>query len=486
MCAEENYKIIKEACKGTTCEEGGMSAGKLWQLKKKLRGIIAEPPSAMLDGHGNLITSSHAIEELTVKMYEDRLKSLKIREELKMHKLQRENVCDERLKKAQENITQDWTLADLELVLIQLKNNKSRDPLGWANELFKPNCAGQDLKVAVLSMMNLIKRQQTVPETIKQCNITSIYKKKGSRKDFANYRGIFRVTILRSILDKLIYNDEYTNIDEHLSDSNVGARRNRNIRDNIFVINAILNNVRRKKLKGIDVTTYDAEKCFDKLFAKECFNDMYDNGFINDKLPLLFQENVNAKVAVKVASGITRPMTISNVIMQGTVWASLFCTATMDKLGKLLYSIPEMMYQYKGVPVPPLGMIDDVITVTSVDQTSNMNKIVNTFMEHKNLKLSVTKCHRIHIGIGHEKCPKIKVHDELMKVSESAKYLGDIIHTDGTMQATIENRQKKGEGIIAEILSIINEIPLGKHKTEVALKLREAMLLNGILFNSEA
>ena len=73
-------------------------------------------------------------------------------------------------------------------------------------------------------------------------------------------------------------------------------------------------------------------------------------------------------------------MTISNVIMQGTVWASLFCTATMDKLGKLSYSIREMMYQYKGVPVPPVGMIDDVITVTSVEQTSNMNKIVNTFM----------------------------------------------------------------------------------------------------------
>ena len=40
----------------------------------------------MLDGHGNLITSNHAIEELTVKMYEDRLKSLKIREELRMPK----------------------------------------------------------------------------------------------------------------------------------------------------------------------------------------------------------------------------------------------------------------------------------------------------------------------------------------------------------------------------------------------------------------
>ena len=121
MCSEENYKIIKEACVGATCEEGGMSAGKLWQLKKKLRGIIAEPPTAMLDEHGNLVTSNQAIEELTVKMYEDRLKSLKIREELRMHKLKREKVCDKRLKEAQKNVTQDWNMKNLELVLRQLK-----------------------------------------------------------------------------------------------------------------------------------------------------------------------------------------------------------------------------------------------------------------------------------------------------------------------------------------------------------------------------
>ena len=101
----------------------------------------------------------------------------------------------------------------------------------------------------------------------------------------------------------------------------------------------------------------------------------------------MYQENVNAKVAIKAASGTTRPMTISDVIMQGTVWASLFCTATMAKLGKLVYSMPERMYKYKGVPIPPLGMIDDVITVTNVDQTTDMNKLVNTFMDHKNLRL---------------------------------------------------------------------------------------------------
>ena len=74
--------------------------------------------------------------------------------------------------------------------------------------------------------------------------------------------------MIRSIIDKLIYNDEYLTIDGNLTDSNVGARKNRNIRDNIFLIKAILNNVKRRNLKDTDITIYDAEKCFDKLLAK--------------------------------------------------------------------------------------------------------------------------------------------------------------------------------------------------------------------------
>ena len=61
-----------------------------------------------------------------------------------------------------------------------------------------------------------------------------------------------------------------------------------------------------------------------------------------------------------------------------------------------------------------------------------------------------------------------------------------MIHKSGSIQETINHRKSKGDGIVAEIVSIIKEIPLGKHKTEVALKLREAMLINGILYNSEA
>ena len=76
------------------------------------------------------------------------------------------------------------------------------------------------------------------------------------------------------------------------------------------------------------------------LWAQECFNDVYENGFSNDKLSLLYEENINAKVAVKVPSGITTRVNISNNIMQGTVWGSLFCTCTIDKLRQHAYYHP--------------------------------------------------------------------------------------------------------------------------------------------------
>ena len=88
------------------------------------------------------------------------------------------------------------------------------------------------------------------------CNISSIWKCKGPRNNFESYRGIFRVTIFRSILDKLIYNDEYYKLDKNLTDANVGARKNRSIRNDIFVLSAIMNSIKGKE-KALDFQVYE-------------------------------------------------------------------------------------------------------------------------------------------------------------------------------------------------------------------------------------
>ena len=373
-----------------------------------------------------------------------------------------------------------------------LKKNKSRDPFGYANDIFRIDVAGDNFKKAILLLMNRIKKEQKYPKALEDCDISSIYKNRGSRNKFDNYRGIFRVPILRATLYRLIYNDEYENIDVQLTDSNVGARKNRNIRDNIFVLNAITNSVVNGKEDPVDIQLFDVEKCFDALWLEECINDAFEAGFKNDKLVLLYKENQTANFAIKTSGGKTNRTTINNIIMQGTVWGSFLCTVTMDKLGQFIYNHPELTYKYKGVvKTPSLGMVDDVLCVQKCStSTVKLNSIINSFIESKKLKLSAKKCHRIHIQNQKEKrkteCQKIKVHENEMNNSKEQKYLGELICSNGSVRNTIEGRKNKGYGIVNEIIAIMEEILLGRFKLEIGLKLRQAMLLNGILYNSEA
>ena len=56
----------------------------------------------------------------------------------------------------------------------------------------------------------------------------------------------------------------------------------------------------------------------------------------------------------------------------------------------------------------------------------------------------------------------------------------------GKVKPNIEARKARGFGIVTNILGIVNEIPLGHWRVDAGLRLRQAMLVNGILFNSEA
>ena len=248
----------------------------------------------MKDESGNLVKSEEMIKELAIKTFQKRLENRPMNNELNDIKESKEKLAMKLMELAKNNKTPPWTKTHLEKVLRQLKKNKSRDPLGLANEIFKPKVAGEDLKNGVLTLMNRIKDEQTYPKAMELCNVSPIWKQKGPRNKFSSYRDIFRVTILRSILDKLIYNDEYQKLDKSLTDCNVGGRKFRNIRDNIFALNAILNSAKNKRGESHDLQIFDVETCFDALWLHEVISCLYEAGLKNEKLPLLFLENVNA------------------------------------------------------------------------------------------------------------------------------------------------------------------------------------------------
>ena len=136
--------------------------------------------------------------------------------------------------------------------------------------------------------------------------------------------------------------------------------------------------------------------------------------------------------------------------------------------------------------MPPLLMVDDILTISKCSPTAlAMNSTLNAFIESKNLRLSHKKCVAIHVGKSKGSCPELKIHEEKMHRGDSSKYLGDIFHNSGKSKHNILERSAKAYAILAEIRAILNDVPLGKYRVEAGLQLRQAMFLNGVLYNSE-
>ena len=327
-------------------------------------------------------------------------------------------------------------------------------------------------------------------------NITTIWKQKGSKMDMNSERGIFILTVLKKCLDKLIFFDNVDEINENMSDSNIGGRKNRNIKNHLFIIYGIINSVVKGKEDCVDIQIYDIEKCFDGLWLEDCLNDIYDvvpKDNKNDKLALMYESNKKNLVSINTAVGLTERTDIPNIVQQGGTWGSALCSNSIDTLGKKCQDRDNHNYYYKNISrVLIFAMCDDLNGVARCGiESVELNTYITTQIELKRLRFHIpdkngkSKCHKIHVGKKSNTCPVLKVHDTVMETVDYDTYLGDVISGDGKNTRTIKKRVSKGIGIITQIINLLDSITLGQYYIEIALLLRESLFINGVLTNAE-
>ena len=112
-------------------------------------------------------------------------------------------------------------------------------------------------------------------------------------------------------------------------------------------------------------------------------------------------------------------------------------------------------------------------------------------IEFKKLRLHTaangksSKCQVLHVGKSCGECKALKVHDCEMNRAKFDTYLGDVVSVDGRNSRNVDARVSKAMGIIAHIMDILKQVVFGHHYFKVALVLRDAMLVNGVLTNAE-
>ena len=72
----------------------------------------------------------------------------------------------------------------------------------------------------------------------------------------------------------------------------------------------------------------------------------------------------------------------------------------VDTMGKEYLAKKKHLYYYKGsVPIPPLGMVDDLFTISVCGhKTTMLNQFIQTKTALKRLQFGTKKCVKLHIG----------------------------------------------------------------------------------------
>ena len=157
-------------------------------------------------------------------------------------------------------------------------------------------------------------------------------------------------------------------------------------------------------------------------------------------------------------------------------------------------------------------MQDDTLGVSVCGfKSRKMNNFLNTRTQIMKLQFGSDKCEKLHIGkryVNANICADFEVdvwQDKIMQKEEGSKYLvdryigknnmktvqfkkylGQIIQSDGRNEKNVKDKTDKAFGNVSRIKNALTERPYGKHTFKAALIMRQAMLLGGLLSNSEA
>ena len=288
---------------------------------------------------------------------------------------------------------------DVHKAIQKLKDNKCRDPHGHINELYKNLCHSGIQSLVV--MVNRIKLEVLVPKELQLSNVSTIYKGKGSKREVVNLRGIFKLPILRNILDKLIYFQDREVLNLHMGQFQVGNQTGRNIRYHSLVVHAVVNEARTNK-QNIDLQFFDIKQCFDSIWLQKALNDLYDSGITSRNLNLLHEGNKITQMCVETSFGRSDRVELKNIVMQGSVSGGTLCSNQVAKLCNKSHEEGNVYLYHGKIPIPSLAMVDDIVNIAPCNSIQSMKNNIQTdeFIKMKKLEGQVGdgKCQWLHIG----------------------------------------------------------------------------------------
>ena len=206
-----------------------------------------------------------------------------------------------------EEFNLEFTTEEIQKNIKSLKNNKSEGGDYIKNEFLK----NLPLHVAelIVKLFNIILRTGHVPEEWGVGLIVPIYKKKGSKTDPNNYRGITLLSCLGKLFTLCLNNRLaiFSTNRGTIGEEQAAFREGYSTLDHAFVLNELINLYLKGKKKRLYCCFIDYKKAFDTIRRSALWSKMIKNGINGKILRVIYNMYQSAKSCVKqqsIKSGI--------------------------------------------------------------------------------------------------------------------------------------------------------------------------------------
>ena len=176
--------------------------------------------------------------------------------------------------------------------------------------------------------------------------------KKAEKEILTNKRGLFLTNVVSKSFEKVVDTSNEVKFDILQN----GGTKHRGTVDNWIILGAIMDEGKRLK-KPVYLFFADLVKCFDRLWLKDCVNDLNSCGMREREAGLIYKLNEDAIFKVSTPAGLTKESRVKEIVKQGTVYGPKLCCASTGKINEGI-DVEEVVYP--SVSVKAMTFVDDI------------------------------------------------------------------------------------------------------------------------------
>ena len=231
-------------------------------------------------------------------------------------------------------------------------------------------------------------------------------------------------------------------------------------------------------------TFVDAEKCFDKLWLKDCLISLWEKGMKATDIRMIYMMNKKAKVKVNTQSGMTSEFAVEEIVKQGTVLGPKLCCSQTDDINRY----GKMITTMGKINIDCRIFVDDMATIGRKKISEEMiNSGCQYFEKYKKFSFSVDKSKIICMNKRSKKKhqQELKVRKGEIKFTKQYRYLGDIIQENGSRDLTVTDKINKARIYVKKIINWTSFNEVGNLAISIRLLLYKSMIIPMVTSNME-